>query len=436
MYQSLFKMENSLNINDKAIIVGVSQKETEEFNYEMKELASLCEACNLSVVSQVIQLLDHPNNATYVGSGKIFEIKNLVDIYDASCVVFNDELSPACLSNIADILDVEIIDRTMLILEIFSKRVKTKEASLQVELANLNYMLPRLVGKRKNLSRTGGGSSGGSGARRGSGETKLELDRRYISSRIVKVKQELESVVKDRQTSRKSRAKNGMKIVAFVGYTNAGKSSTINTIIEKLNGGEEKKVFVKDMLFATLETSTRRIVLPNNHDFLITDTVGFVNKLPHHLVESFKSTLEEIKEASLIVHVIDANSPYLLWQIETTTNVLKSLGVADIPTLYVYNKLDLVTNRIFIPTTYQPMLEISNKTLEGIDELLNYIDNTLYSDIITTKMLIPFSSGNIYNILKSKGNITVTNYLNDGIYIEVSLSKHLYELYKQYEITK
>ena len=421
------------NLLSKAILVGVCTGKDEIFNYEMKELVNLCEACNIECVEIVTQNLAYTNNATYIGSGKLIELVELCNLIEVDYVIFNDELSPAELSNLADQIPCEIMDRTMLILEIFKTRAKTKEAMLQVEIANLNYMLPRLIGARKNLSRIGGGGGGGAGARRGAGETKLELDRRYIENRIYKLKQELDDCVLSRQTSRKSRAKNEVKTVAFVGYTNAGKSSTINSILNYVEGDEEKQVFVKDMLFATLETSTRRIKLENNHEFLITDTVGFVNKLPHHLVESFKSTLEEITEASLIIHLIDSSSPYVDWQIETTINVLEKLHCSNIPCLFVFNKTDLVTNEIFIPTSYSPSLRISNKTGNGIKELIEYIENALFPDDVNIELLIPYTNGEVYNVLMEKANVHETNYTENGILVNVTLSKHLFELYKKFE---
>ena len=341
---------NNINIDlEKAIVVGINTGNDILFNYQFNETCSLCEALNIEVIDTVVQNLPHFNTATYLGKGKLEELKNLLDILNPNLIIFNDDLSPIQLRNITDYLECEVLDRTMLILEIFKIRAKTKEATLQVEIANLNYSLPRLVGLHNNLSRTGGGGGGASGARRGSGETKLELDRRHIERKIIKAKAELDDIVKSRQTSRKSRNANGIKTVAFVGYTNAGKSSTINTLLSIYKDKDElKQVFVKNMLFATLETSTRAVKLPNNKEFLVTDTVGFVSKLPHYLVESFKSTLEEIKEASLIVHVIDSNSPYMDLQIETTNAVLKELGVKDIPIIYAYNKVDLLVNKMFI----------------------------------------------------------------------------------------
>lgn len=423
-----------INENKKAIIVGVCIHSEDIFNYEMKELASLCEACNIDVIKSIVQNLDSFNLAYYCGSGKIEEIAYIAKEEDVDFVIFNDELSPSTLNNISNIIDCVIYDRTMLILEIFKTRAKTKEATIQVELANLSYMLPRLIGARNNLSRLGGGSSGSGGARRGLGETKLELDRRLIEKRISKLKEELSSIVKDRKTGRILRKKTDTKVIAFVGYTNAGKSSTINSILEHVYGNvEDKNVFVKDMLFATLDTTTRRIKLENNHEFLITDTVGFVNKLPHHLVESFKSTLEEIQEASLIIHLIDASSPNSSIQVETTNKVLSSLGCASVPTLYVYNKTDLITNESLFIKEYEPSMQISNVTKEGIHDLINYIDKFCFKDEITTTLLIPYYDASVHNTLLEKANVHSTEYTNDGILINVTLSIHLYELNKKYE---
>ena len=356
----------------KAIIVGVNTGNEEYFSYQFTELANLCEARGIEVVDNVIQNLPHPNNKSYVGSGKLTEIATLKDAYGIDLIVVLDELSPVQLKNMEDALNCEVIDRTMLILEIFQLRAKTKEAILQVEIANLKYMLPRLVGSYTNLSRIGGGGGGGAGARRGSGETKLEEDRRHI------------------------------------------------------------EVFVKNMLFATLETSTRSIKLPTNQEFLITDTVGFVSNLPHHLIESFKSTLEEIKEADLIVHVVDASSPYAQTQIATTIEVLNEIGVIDIPTVYALNKVDLVKNKMFLPKVDKDAILISNETNEGIKDLIEYIKNSLFNDEITCKLLLPYDKGDIFTTLKEKAHVHNFSYENNGIVVEVTLSRYLYNLYNKY----
>ena len=353
---------------EKVIIAYVNTYTNDElFSYHFNEVINLAEACDFEVVDTLIQNLDHPKAKTYVGSGKIDELKMMKDALEVETIIFADELSPSQISNLQKYLDVEVIDRNMLILTIFEKRAKTKEAVLQVKIAKLKYMLPRLIGSRDYMSRTGGGASGAVGARRGSGETKLELDQRHIEKQIYKAQSELKEVVKNRQEARKSRKANDVKVVAFVGYTNVGKSTTINNLIEMFNSDnlEEKAVFVKNMLFATLETTTRRIKTNNNHEFLITDTVGFVSDLPHHLIESFKSTLEEILDADLVIHVIDASSPYLDLQVSTTIEVLNELGIKDIPILNVYNKIDLINDFVLQSLDTKDNLFISGKTKNG-----------------------------------------------------------------------
>lgn len=419
--------------NLKAILVGVIYQRDVDFNYSIHELKALAEACGIEVKGTITQNMSSPNPATYVGSGKVYDIKNMVELYDCNLCIFNDELSPAVLNNLSDVIECEIIDRTMLILKIFELRAKTATAKIQVELANLNYMLPRLVGLHKNLDRTAGTS--GSFSSRGSGEKAIELDRRHIEERIYRLRNELDDITMDRYTTRASRKKNNVKTVAFVGYTNAGKSTTINSFLHLTGSNEEKEVFVKDMLFATLETQTRRIKLQNNHTFLITDTVGFVSDLPHHLVESFKSTLEEITEASLIIHIIDSSSPYIDKQIEVTEEVLSELGCKDIPMLYCYNKADLITNPSMFFMQKEPNLLITNKDENTIKQLIEYIDNTLFDDL-NVELLLPYTKGDIYNTLKLKAEVLSTEYLDNGILVNCNLSKHLYELYKEYQVKK
>ena len=427
-------MEQNINLKNKVLLVGINTGNDELFYYELTEMSNLCEAMGLEVIETIIQNLPNPIPATYLGSGKLDEVKRYSESLDVDYVVFNDELTPVQFKNITNTINVDVFDRTMLILEIFKTRAKTKEAVLQVELAELKYQLPRLAGSYTNLSRLGGGAGGGAGARRGSGETKLELDRRHIENKISKVKNELEDIVLARQINRKARIANQMPVVALVGYTNAGKSSTLNTLLELYNVDEKKQVFVKNMLFATLETSTRNIKLENNQEFLITDTVGFVSKLPHHLVESFKSTLEEIKEADLIIHVVDSSSPYLDLQVETTNNVLSSLGVSDIPTVYAFNKCDLLPNHNFLPKNYTPSLFISSKSKDGYEDLINYIKRSIFKDYITAEYIIPYDRGDIYNVMKEKGDVHETKYQNDGIYAKATLSLYLSNLYSQYKL--
>lgn len=419
----------------RVLLVGINTGNDELFHYEMTEMANLCFALDLEVVSTITQNLPSVVPSTYMGSGKLDEVKRYANELEVQYIIFNDELSPVQFRNITDVLETPVLDRTMLILEIFKVRAKTKEAVLQVELAELKYQLPRLAGSYTSLSRIGGGGGGTSGARRGGGETKLELDRRHIERQITKAKSELEDIVRSRQVSRKARANNGMKTVALVGYTNAGKSSTMNSLLHLFEKEKEKQVFVKDMLFATLETSTRSVKLPNNLEFLLTDTVGFVSKLPHHLVESFKSTLEEIKEADLILHVVDTSSPYLELQVKTTNEVLDELGVLELPTIYVFNKVDLIPSINYIPKHYQPFVSISNVTKEGLKELVEEIETALFPDLVVSTFLIPFERGDIYHTMKEKGEVYHTEYQNEGILITARLSLHLTRLYQSY-ITK
>lgn len=429
---------NSINElkTSKVLLVGINTGDDELFNYEMTEMVNLCAALDLQVVETIYQNLNSIIPATYLGKGKVEEVKVCSESLEVDYIVFNDELSPVQFRNLSDSLEIPIFDRTMLILEIFKVRARTKEATLQVELAELKYQLPRLAGSYTSLSRIGGGGGGTAGARRGSGETKLELDRRHIEKRISKLKDELDSIVVSRKTSRKARDNNAIKTVAFVGYTNAGKSSTINALLQMFQSNTDKQVFVKDMLFATLETSTRQIKLPNNLEFLITDTVGFVSHLPHHLIESFKSTLEEITEADLIIHIVDASSPYLELQVDTTNTVLKELGVSEIPTLYAFNKIDVIPSLMFIPKNYEPSIYISSVTKEGYPELINYIENSLFPDLITSTFLIPFTKGDVYSVIKEKGEVFETEYLVDGIKTKARLSKYLTNLYQEYVISE
>ena len=438
VYISHVQKDMTLIDIEQIVIVGINIGNDEEFYYQLTELKSLCEACNYEVIETITQNLDRAIPATYVGTGKLQEIKQVAASLHVKKIIFNDELTPAQIKNINDALDgdFEIIDRTMLILEIFEKRATTKEASLQVEVAKLKYMLPRLIGTRSYMSRTTGGGAGGGGARRGLGETKLELDRRHIEMKISKAKSELESIKLARATSRKMRLNNDVKTVAFVGYTNAGKSSTINALLKLYaNENEDKEVFVKDMLFATLETQTRKIKLPNNHSFLITDTVGFVSKLPHHLVESFKSTLEEILEADLIIHIVDANSPFRDLQIETTLKVLESLGAKEIPMITVLNKCDLVRNTITI-SNYKDFIQISAKLKEGIRELIQKIDETLYSEIYLDTFLFPYDKGNLLNIILETSEVLSTEYLNEGTKVTAKVSKKLHNMLEEYNVEK
>lgn len=434
-------MENNQN-NEKVLIVMLNNETNEDlFSYRLSEINNLVAASNYEVIDTIIQNKAIQDKKTFVGKGKIEEIKNEILALEENgtfieSVIFESELSPIQIKNLEEYLDKVIIDRTMLILDIFERRAKTKEATLQVKIAKLKYMLPRLIGSRNYLSRTGGGGGGTAGARRGSGETKLELDHRHIENQILKAKAELDEIVKNRKENRKLRKNNGTKVVSLVGYTNAGKSSTINNILNQYHVSNvdtvDKQVFVKNMLFATLETSTRRIKLANNHEFLITDTIGFVSNLPHHLIESFKSTLEEIKDSDLILHVIDSSSPFMDLQVKTTLGVLKDLNVCDIPIINVYNKIDLV-NEHFLNGLDQPeSIFVSNKTGDGFDQLIELIDQKLFHSLHDACFLIPYDKGDIINKLMEVSTIKSIEYVENGTLVNALVSDYLFNLYKQY----
>lgn len=410
----------------KGIIVGVNTN-NKSFNMEMEELKELCNACEIEILDEVTQNLIEENNKLYVGKGKIEEIKIAIQSLDIDVVICNDELSPSQINNLQKNLEVLVFDRTYVILEIFKRRAKTKEALIQVDIASLRYMLPRLSGLRSGFSRQRG--NGGMAHGKGKGETQLEIDRRNIGERISLLKKELSSLTINRQIQRKNRQ--DINTVCLVGYTNSGKSTTLNALLN-YSCDVKKEVMEKDMLFATLETATRKIKLQNNKEFLITDTVGFVNKLPHQLVEAFKSTLEEIKEANLILHIVDASREDFETQIETTEVVLKEIGVQNIPIIYVFNKIDKINDYLYIPPQYENAIRISAKTGYGIDDLINLVQEYLFKDIINKTFIIPYTKGNIINELKENGEVISIDY-NDFIEVNANVNEKLYNKLKKYE---
>jgi GTPase len=418
---------------EKAILVGVQLQKDIHFEYEMEELRNLAEACEVEVVGEVAQNLERINPSHYVGTGKVDEIKALYEETEANLVIFNDELGPSQIRNLEEELECKVIDRTLLILDIFSRRAKTREAQVQVELAQLQYMLPRLVGLRASLSRQGG-SSGGGYQNRGAGETKLELDRRKIEDQISKLRKELEQIKDQRVTQRKQRTKRGTPVVSLVGYTNSGKSTIMNELLTKTGQHEEKQVFEKDMLFATLDTSVRQIRLEDNKSFLLADTVGFVSKLPHHLVNAFRSTLEEARNADLLLHVVDVSNEEYRHMMDVTNSTLHDVGVEDIPTLYIYNKADLAG--IPYPKVTGDALWIAAKEDKGLDELLEMIKHHIFSDHITCRMILPFERGDIVAYLNEYATIEETEYEENGTLLKVELSQADYDRFEEFVIGK
>lgn len=425
-------MKDVETLVEKGILVGVSLQKDEHFDYSMEELANLAEALNVEVVGMVTQNLDRVTPSHYVGTGKIEEIKAFFEEADANIVIFNDELSPSQIRNLESELACKVIDRTMLILDIFGRRAKTREAQLQVELAQLQYMLPRLVGLHASLSRQGGGTGGGF-KNRGAGETKLELDRRKIEDQIAKIKRDLEIVKEQRETQRKQRRKNAIPVVSIVGYTNAGKSTIMNQLLAKIGQDEAKQVFEKDMLFATLETSVRHIELADNKSFLLTDTVGFVSKLPHHLVKAFRSTLEEARDADLLLHVVDVSNEEYRFMMDVTNDTLKAVGVEDVPTLYVYNKSDLAN--LEYPLVSGDNIWISAKEDVGLEELVQLIRKQVFADYKMCRMLIPYDQGAIVSYLNEHATILETAYEEEGTLLTLEVQEADYQKYECY-VTK
>ena len=413
------------NLKNKTILlVGVQTQQDTLFEYTMIELTNLAKSCSYEVIGTVTQKLEHTKNVVYIGKGKLQEIATRVEEEMIEVVLFNDELSPSQFRNISDLLTCEVLDRTMVILEIFASRASTKEAQLQVEISQLQYQLPRLIGMNEELDRQGG--SGEGVYNRGGGETKLELNRRRIENKITKKKSELKKMVQERKTQREKRKKANIKTVALVGYTNAGKSSLMNVFVDS---EESKLVFAKDMLFATLETRVRKINLGKNNECLLTDTVGFVDKLPHHLIKAFRSTLEEVKEADLLIHVIDISNPHYHEQIKITLQTLESIGVKNIPIIDVYNKIDIagidgfdVEDKIYLSATQKI----------GIDKLKTKMIDYLFDDYSDREFLFPYAEGAVVSLLNEK--FDVTSYKNevDGIRIIARISKEFLKRYKKY----
>ena len=414
---------------ERALLVGVNINDDEYFFKEVNELRELAKACNMEPVELVVQNLSSINSAFYVGVGKLDEIKDKIKELDIDIVIFNNELTPSQLKNIEQKLDIAVLDKTALILEIFNIRAKTKEAKLQVEVARLKYMLPRLVGLHKALGRQGGGSGV---SNKGSGEKKIELDRRIIEARISKLNKELEQISKTRETQSKQREKSSIPLVSMVGYTNAGKSTLLNDFVELSGEDEDKKVFEEDMLFATLETSVRKIKLKDNKEFLLSDTVGFIKSLPHELIKAFRSTLEEVKHADLLLHVIDFSDDDYEENIRVTENTLKIIGAQDIPVIYVYNKSELKKEKL--PVINNNSIYISAKNKIGIYELLELINKTIFKEYKSCCMLIPYDKGSILSYFNEMYYIKNAEYLEEGTKIEFDCSLKDYDKYKEYLI--
>ncbi|MEG0050896.1 MAG: GTPase HflX [Terrisporobacter sp.] len=422
---------------ERALLIGLNittnVKKIDDINVEesMEELKELTKAAGAEVVGSFIQNRPAIDAAYYVGKGKVEELRQYCEATDATMIIFNDELSGAHIRNIEEVVGIKVIDRTTLILDIFAQRALSKEGKLQVELAQLKYRLPRLYGMGGAMSRTGAGIG-----TRGPGEQKLEVDKRIILNRAADIRKELREVSKNRETQRVQRKKSNIPIVALVGYTNAGKSTLLNELIKTHKDYEaEKEVFVKDMLFATLDVTLRKATLPNKRDFLVVDTVGFVSKLPHDLVEAFKATLEEVQYADLILHVIDATNSAFELQQQTTEAVLKDLQAGDKKTILVYNKVDRLELDIY-PKNQKDKVYISAKKGINMDKLLKIIEEALMEDTYEVTLMIPYERGDIFSKIKDKYNVNDFNYEEKGISVDVNLDEQDYNIYKEYILNR
>ncbi len=424
-------LENQI---DKAVIAAIDFKREQEFSFEdsIDELKELAKACNIEVLDVITQKKEKPDTGTYLGIGKLDELRLLVEWKGANLIIFDDELTGIQIRNIEAFLGVNVLDRTGVILTIFGDRAKTREGKLQVELARLQYEKPRLIGLGSVLSRTGAGRLA-----RGQGESQLELDRRYIFDKIVDIKRELEEVKKHRELQRKQRKKSEIPTVALVGYTNAGKSTLMNYFMS-ISAGEvpENKAFVKDMLFATLDPFSKKITFEDNKTFILTDTVGFVSKLPHNLVEAFKSTLEEVTEANLLIYVVDISSENYEYQLNVTKKVIGELDAKDIPYLVAYNKIDKIS-----PEVLEKRGDISHNFVDisalsglGVDKLIEEIKKNLYKDEQVVELLIPYTEGSIASTLQKNRSILLLEHREEGTYLKLVLKSMEISKYEKYII--
>lgn len=422
--------------NEKAFLIGAQVRGTRpvlSMEESLTELAMLASTAGMDVVGQATQNLNQIDPATFIGSGKVQEVIEALDEHDTRAVIFDDELSPRHQRELSKYFgeNVKLLDRSALILDIFAQHASTREGSLQVELAQYEYRLPRLTRQWTHLARQAGGMGGAGGVGlRGPGETQLEVDRREIGRKIAKLKEDLEGVRLHRSQHRAQRRKSGIPVVALVGYTNAGKSTLINA----LTGAD---VYVADQLFATLDPTTRRIVLPSNREILLTDTVGFIQKLPTTLIAAFRATLEEILEADLILHVVDVSHPTVLSHIETVEDTLAEIDAFDIRRLLVWNKVDrwggTTLPALETADEYIAQVTVSALQRQGLGDLENAISDALSARMHHLRVLLPYERGDLTSQLFKLAHVVQQEHLADGILIDAELPGFLYDQYKDYE---
>ena len=417
----------------RAILVGLQTRQSDEaFARAMEELEELAQTCGIETVSRAVQKAASPVQATYIGSGKVEEIRLAAEMLQADMVIFDQTLSPMQFRNLGKELGVEVMDRTGLILRIFAEQARTREARLQVEHARLQYIMPRLAGMWTHFGRQAGSS--GSQSNRGIGETQLELDRRHIERRMAELEKELKAVSRERVTQREKRLRSGIPRVALVGYTNAGKSTIMNRMLELHdNPDEAKKVLEEDKLFATLDTTVRKIEPKGKRPILLSDTVGFINELPHSLVKAFRSTLEEVQYADLLVQVVDYSDPDYRECMRVTEETLKEIGAAGIPMLYVFNKADKAEDLLFdLPAVRQDSIYMCAVNGTGIPELWDLIEKKLQEGTELCAFLIPYAQGAVLNQLQKTAEVTETDYRAEGTYIKVRCKREDKARYAEY----
>lgn len=406
-------------VKEKVILVGVSTDDHDDTEKSLDELEELASTAGAVTVGRVVQNLSQIHPVTYVGKGKLDEIKDLLWETEATGIICDDELSPIQLGNMEDALNTKIMDRTLIILDIFANRASTNEGKIQVELAQLKYRQSRLVGLGKSLSRLGGGIG-----TRGPGEKKLEMDRRLIKGRIAQLNRELKDVKRHREVTREQRSRNQVPVIAIVGYTNAGKSTLLNT----LTGAD---VLEEDKLFATLDPTTRNLKLPSKQEVLLTDTVGFIRKLPHHLIEAFKSTLEEAKYADIILHVVDASNPQMDEQMYIVYETLMNLEVKNKPVITAFNKQDKVDGEVILRDfKADHVVNISAKTGEGLENLQNVIEEVLREQKILIEQLYPYADAGKIQLIRKYGELLEEEYREEGIFAKGYIPVEIYEKVK------
>lgn len=411
-----FNENNEVIRNEEytAILAGIQLRE--DISYSMEELAGLAEADGVAVAGQMIQSLERPNTATLIGKGKVEELAELCRNMEADMVIFNDELSGVQLRNLEEALEVRVIDRTILILDIFADRAVSREGKLQVELAQLQYRMPQLTGFGRSLSRLGGGIG-----TRGPGEKKLETDRRHIAGRIDDIKAELARIGKTRQVQRSGREKSQIPVVALMGYTNSGKSAIMNRLLQ-LSEREDKTVSSQNMLFATLDTQHRKITLEQGSEFILIDTVGFVSRLPHSLVEAFKSTLEEVRYADLLIHVVDSSYENRDFYMEVTNKVIEQIGAGDKDQIVAYNKMDIAKS-VPLDVSGHEAVYLSAKTGENINVLVEKIREKIFGGRVEMTLLIPYQRGYITSYLCENAQIFSMEYEEEGTLLHGKLER-------------